>query len=391
MMADTKGRPVYARRGIVCALASALLFGASMPCAKMLVGAISPTMLAGLLYLGSGIGLGLWWLVRRRWTKPSDMVDSVTERSTGLHNIIESPTFEKAGHPAKTAPEAGLTRRDLPWLAGAVVTGGVIGPVLLMWGLARTPASTSSLLLNLEGVFTALIAWFAFRENVDRRIAWGMFVIVAGGGLLSWSGRPELGVPWGILAVAAACLAWGIDNNLTRKVSASDPVQITAIKGLVAGAVNVTIAVCLGVTLPDVFKLLMAGLLGVFGFGVSLVLFIVGLRLLGAARTSAYFSTAPFAGAALSVVVLHEPITVLFLAAAALMAWGLWLHATEIHDHVHHHPSLTHEHRHEHDAHHQHSHPLGIDPRGPHSHVHEHRPIRHAHPHYPDIHHRHGH
>ena len=179
-------------------------------------------------------------------------------------------------------------------MAGAVFFGGVAGPVLLMLGLAVTAASTASLLLNLEGVFTALLAWFAFKENFDRRIALGMAAITAGGAVLSWAGLPEPGVPWGALAVAAACLCWGIDNNLTRKVSAADPLQVAAIKGLVAGPVNVAVGLAVGGRLPGVWPLLGAGVVGFLGYGVSLTFFVLGLRHLGTARTGAYFSLAPF-------------------------------------------------------------------------------------------------
>src|SRR5262249_10516123 len=151
--------------------------------------------------------------------------------------------------------------------------GGVIGPVLLMYGLAITPASSASLLLNLEGVFTALLAWFVFKENFDRRIALGMAAITAGGLLLSWAGRPELGVPWGAIAIAGACLAWGIDNNLTRKVSAGDPVQIAALKGFTAGTVNLIIALATGARLPSFSIALIAACVGFLGYGVSLTVF----------------------------------------------------------------------------------------------------------------------
>lgn len=351
------------RRGVTCAILAAVLFGASTPLAKLLLRDVSPTLLAGLLYLGSGAGLGVWALLRRR-------------------------TAENA--------EAKLARRDLPWLALVVLFGGVLGPLLLMWGLARTPASTSSLLLNLEGVLTALLAWFVFRENFDRRIAIGMAAIVAGGVLLSWGGTPTLGagrfdVLLGPLLIAGACLAWALDNNLTRKISAADPVQIAAVKGLIAGATNTAIGLALGGFAPGVGVIALAGALGLASYGVSLVLFILGLRHLGSARTGAYFSTAPFVGAVLAIALLAEPITPALLGAAALMGLGLWLHLTEQHCHEHVHPYLEHEHWHEHDEHHQHEHPPGIDPRGPHSHPHVHLPMKHTHAHYPDIHHQHGH
>ena len=353
-MTTTHNRPV---RGVVYALAAAALFGASTPFAKLLVKHTDPVLLAGLLYLGSGCGLFAWRLVTRK----------------------------------RRATEAALRRPDLPWLGGSVLSGGVVAPVLLMAGLTLTPASTASLLLNLEGVLTALLAWFVFKENFDRRIALGMLAITAGGVLLSWEGGATAGDLWGPLAVAGACLAWAIDNNLTRKVSAGDPVQIAAIKGLAAGAVNVGIAVARGATLPDAGTLAACGAVGLAGYGVSLTLFVLALRSLGTARTGAYFSVAPFVGAAVSIPLLGDQPTPLFFAVAALMALGVWLHLTEQHDHEHDHEELFHDHAHLHDDHHQHEHGPDDPPGEPHSHPHCHPPMRHAHPHYPDIHHRHPH
>src|SRR5713101_3989202 len=277
--------------GVSFALAAALLFGASTPVAKILLGQVEPMQLAGLLYLGSGSGLAIWWWLRFR--------------------------FQRGG-----SQEASLQLSDLPWLAGAILAGGIIGPVLLMVGLALTPASSASLLLNLEGVFTALLAWFAFKEHFARRIALGMAAITAGGLLLSWTGQAEVGLPWGALAIVGACLAWGIDNNLTRKVSAGDPVQIAGAKGFVAGTVNLVIALTAGAPLPGVLTMLAAAVVGFVGYGVSLVLFVLALRHIGTARTGAYFSVAPFLGAAISIALLRDRPTPYFLAAAALMAIG---------------------------------------------------------------------
>ena len=347
--------------GVVYALAAAALFGASTPFAKLLLGEVQPVLLAGLLYLGSGCGLTLWGWLRSR---------------------------SKAGAASK---EARLTRADLPALAGAIFFGGVVGPALLMLGLVGTPASSASLLLNLEGVLTALLAWFVFKENFDRRIALGMACITAGGVLLSWAGRPETGVPWGPLAVAGACLAWAIDNNLTRKVSSGDPLQIAAAKGLVAGPVNLGLALAVGASLPGLPTVAAAAVVGLVGYGVSLTLFVLALRHLGTARTGAYFSLAPFVGAAVSLAVFREGVTAAFVAAAALMGSGVWLHLTERHEHDHVHEPLEHDHLHIHDEHHRHEH-LSTDPPGePHSHSHRHAPLQHSHPHYPDIHHRHEH
>ncbi len=349
------GRPTA---GVTQALMAAVLFGASTPIAKVLLEGTSPQVLAGLLYLGSGVGLGALWLLRR---------------ARGF------------------VPDAPLTRRDLPWLSGAVLFGGVIAPLALMAGLSRTPASASSLLLNLEGVFTALIAWIVFAENVDRRIAVGMFSIVAGGALLSWQGRLAWGGAVGPLLVVVACIGWAIDNNLTQKVSASDPVQIAALKGAVAGTVNLLIGLGLNGALPGMSRVAGALALGFLSYGVSLVLFVLAMRSLGTARTGAYFSLAPFVGAAGGLLFWHDPVSPLFFAAAALMALGLWLHLTERHEHAHTHEPLTHSHRHVHDAHHQHTHAPGVPAVEPHTHEHTHEPVTHAHAHFPDLHHRHGH
>ncbi len=347
-------------KGVLHALLAALLFGASTPLAKSLLPQMTPVLLAGLLYLGSGVGLGIFALIR--------------SRSRGLRS-----------------KEAPMTRVDWPWLAGAIATGGAAAPVLLMWGLAVTPAASASLLLNLEGVLTALLAWFVFKENFDPRIALGMALITLGGLALSWTGHLEAGIPWGSVAIVAACLAWAIDNNLTRKISGGDPVEIAMIKGLVAGAVNTGLALSFGAKFPTFPDTLATGLVGLLGYGVSLTLFVLALRHLGTARTGAYFSIAPFIGAAISVLFLNDKLTIGFGIAAGLMALGVWLHLTERHDHDHQHEQMEHDHLHAHDEHHQHAH-TPVDPSGEsHSHSHRHEPLIHSHPHYPDIHHRHGH
>ncbi len=344
-------------QGVACALLSAALFGASTPLAKALLGNVNPWMLAGLLYLGSGLGLAVLYALRS---------------ASGLRTS-----------------EAPLSRRDLPWLAAVILTGGVVGPVLLMVGLCSTPASTASLLLNLEGLFTLGIAWTVFRENVDTRIALGAATILSGAVLLSWNGGPD-GIGWGAIAVAGACLAWGIDNNLTRKLSSSDPLQIAMIKGIVAGTVNIALSLTVSSALPQTQTLLGAALVGLLGYGVSLVLFVLALRHLGSARTGAYFSLAPFVGSAIAILVFGEPITDVFLAATILMGVGLYLHLVERHEHSHQHERTVHTHRHVHDEHHQHSH-QGLEGTGSHSHTHTHEPLVHSHLHFPDTHHRHAH
>ena len=345
---------------VVLALLSAALFGCSTPAAKGLLGSTDPVVLAGLLYCGAGIGIAALRRVGKR--------------------LVASP-----------AAEMPLGRADMPWLAGAIAAGGIAGPALLMIGLSRTDAATASLLLTLEGVATAFLAWFAFRENFDRRIALGMGCLVAGAIVLSWQGRPTLSGLIGPLAIVAACVAWGLDNNLTRKVSLADPLQIVELKGLIAGPVNLGLAVWAGGELPAVLPIFIAGVVGFLGYGVSLALFVFALRDLGTARTGAYFSTAPFLGTIAAILFLGEPVSVQLLAAGALMALGVWLHLTEDHEHLHGHDPVEHAHPHVHDEHHQHSH-LPSDPPGePHTHPHRHQPMRHRHVHVPDMHHTHRH
>ncbi len=345
---------------VILALLSAALFGVSTPAAKALLGSIDPSILAGLLYCGAGLGI------------------AVLRRSKRLLTAGETT-------------EAPLDRHDVPWLAGAIVAGGVVGPLLLMYGLARTDAASASLLLTLEGVATALLAWFAFHENFDRRIAAGMALLVAGALVLAWTGTPRLQDYIGPLAIIGACIAWGLDNNLTRKVSLADPLQIVELKGLIAGPVNLAIGLASGASLPALPSALAAGSVGFLGYGVSLALFVLALRHLGTARTGAYFSTAPFLGTLAAILFLSEPLTLQLVAAGALMAAGVWLHLTEDHEHEHTHEAMEHAHAHTHDAHHQHEHGPDDPPGEPHAHWHRHAPMRHRHPHVPDMHHTHRH
>jgi drug/metabolite transporter (DMT)-like permease len=260
-----------------------------------------------------------------------------------------------------------------------------------MFGLSRTDASAASLLLTLEGVATALLAWFVFHEHFDRRIVAGMICIIAGALVLSWSSKPTLAGMLGPLAIAGACVAWGLDNNFTRKVSLADPLQIVEVKGLVAGPANLLLGLWSGGAMPNFAPLVIAGFVGFLGYGVSIAFFVLALRHLGTARTGAYFSTAPFLGAIVAVLVLHEPVTAELIAAGVPMALGVWLHLTEVHEHEHEHAPLEHSHSHIHDAHHQHEHgrqnPLGE----PHIHWHRHVRLRHKHAHVPDMHHTHRH
>ncbi|MBC7590613.1 MAG: EamA family transporter [Salinibacterium sp.] len=339
--------------GVQAGIGAAILFGAGTPLAKILLASTSPWMLAGLLYVGSGLGLGLFRLISRS-TRPR------------------------------------LERHEIAPLVGAIGFGGVLGPVLLMFGLANMPATGASLLLNAEGVFTALLAWFVFKENFDRRIALGMVAIVAGAVVLSIPTGAELGSVWPSLAILAACLCWGIDNNLTRMISLTDATWLAAVKGGVAGPVNLLIAFALGATLPAVPSIAAAMVVGFFAYGVSLVLFIVAMRHVGTARAGAYFSVAPFFGAVLAIA-LGASLTLPLVIAAALMAVGVWLHLTERHEHEHTHEAITHDHWHVHDEHHQHDHAEPVAAGVRHRHRHTHEPITHTHEHYPDAHHRHGH
>jgi drug/metabolite transporter (DMT)-like permease len=258
-----------------------------------------------------------------------------------------------------------------------------------MLGLRRTDASSAALLLNVEGLATMAIAWGVFREGTDKRLLLGAFAILAGAIVLSWQSGAALN--GGAVLIVAACVCWGVDNNLTRKLSSADPVRIVMLKGLVAGSINLALGLAQGDAWPGAGVLSGALVLGFFAYGVSLILFVLALRALGAARTGAYFALAPFIGAILAVVLLHEPLTARLLVAGGLMAVGLWLHLSEDHAHDHSHEVMEHAHRHVHDRHHLHGHAVD-DPGGePHSHGHRHEAMRHRHPHYPDLHHRHGH
>ena len=341
-------------RGVLAALGAAVLFGAGTPAVKLLLEHASPWLLAGILYLGSGIGLLTYRLVTR-------------------------------------APSVRLKRDELGWLSGAVVAGGMLGPLFLMTGLTGMAASDASLLLNAEGVLTAVLAWFVFKENFDRRIALGMVAIVAGAVVLSWPSKTGTAPIWPALAVLGACLSWAIDNNLTRKVSIADASFIAMVKGLAAGATNLVLAVATGIHLPSVEVISMGAVIGFLSYGSSLVLFVIALRNLGTARTGAYFSVAPFFGALLAIVFLGEPASPQLLIAGVLMGFGVWLHLTETHEHEHTHEVLEHSHEHEHDEHHLHVHEDGSQPIGKHTHWHRHEPMTHSHEHFPDVHHQHNH
>jgi drug/metabolite transporter (DMT)-like permease len=334
--------------GIVrCGLA-AILFGISAPAASRLTDDMGAFTLAGLLYLGAALAV--------------------------VPFALRSP------------PTPLAVRRSLPNLGGAVVIGGAIGPLLLAIGLGRVPAATASLLLNLELVFTTIVAGVVFHEHLGRRVIAGTALVVVGSIALSWSGNPDL--RWGALLIAAACLCWAIDNSTTASIDQISPSHITLAKGVIAGGTNLLIGLATA-SLPSAGPALVALLVGAVGYGASITLWVAGARDLGAARGQLVFATAPFVGAIAAWTVLDEPITTRELAAAALASGGIAFVLGSHHDHQHTHDALTHDHEHDHDQHHDHEHQPPV--MGRHSHPHDHRAMSHRHPHVPDLHHRHGH
>ena len=344
-------------------LTAAILFGASAPLSKLLLGQLDPIIMAAFLYLGSGVVAWLLFWVSRR---------------------------QRKGQMRETA----VTPSDVPWLAGAVISGGVVAPILLMVGLALTPASTASLLLNFEGVATGLLALWLFKEAVDRRIFLAMGLITLAAILLSWNGG-DWGLSVGAAAILGACFFWGLDNNLTRQISAKDPLMIVGVKGLAAGGFSLLLALFLWRPLPQLAYGAAAMLLGAVSYGLSIQFFILGLRSLGAARTSTLYGSAPFVGTFLAFIILHEIPNSLFWVSMPLMLAGAWLMVSERHRHLHTHPAMVHTHPHTHpgDVHHTHTHesmPEGAKPFS-HSHEHEHEELVHDHGHTPDLHHWHEH
>ena len=342
-------------RGPVYAIIAAALFGVSTPLSKLLLGDIDPVLFAALLYLGSGVGLFLAGRIRR----------------TG--NGVQK--------------EARLDSADYPWLAGAILAGGVIAPISLLYGLQATPAATASLLLNLEIVTTTLIAYFIFAESVGHRVLVAISVITVAGIVLSWNVSGQPGFPLAASGIILACIFWGIDNNLTRKIAGKDPIAIATVKGFGAGGVSLGIALLTHAHVPGFLVAAAAMGIGFFTFGLSIVFFARSLRDLGAARTSAYFAAAPFIGSIISVVVFRTMPDMQFLIALLLFLAGVLLLVSERHTHSHVHERMVHVHRHRHDEHHMHAPPGEQDTEHAHEHVHE--PIDHEHPHTPDIHHRH--
>lgn len=338
------------------ALLAAALFGISSPISKALLGEVEPIPMAALLYLGSGVGT---WLLMRFQVRDA---------------------------------EAKLTRTDAPWLAGALLAGGVAAPIVLMFSLQVTPAATAALLLNFESIATTLIAGLVFHESVGKRTWLSISLIFVSSVLLSLDPQSEWGFSAGALGILTACAFWGIDNTFTRNISAKNPLTIVMVKGFGAGAFSLVLALLVGQRLPALGPLLGALAVGAVSYGLGITIYIHALRGLGAARTGALYSTAPFIGMVFSFLLFREPPTVQFVVAFVVMVIGTWLLVTEVHGHTHLHPAAAHEHRHPHDdLHHDHVHDGAGTAAGLHSHQHAHTVLEHGHAHAPDIHHRHGH
>jgi drug/metabolite transporter (DMT)-like permease len=337
--------------GLWCLLA-ALLFGAATPASKVLLGTLGPITLAGLLYLGAAVAV-LPFSVRHAWQ--------------GL-------------------------RRDtmnLRRLIGAVILGGLVAPVLLLVGLTRAPAASVALWLNLEVAATTVLAWTIFREHLDIRAGVGVTMVLLAGALLALPS--DAATASAAIAVLAACVCWGLDNNLTSRIDGFTPAQYTVIKGLVAGMWNLGLG--LAIERPSLDSTPILAALGVGGvtYGASLVLYVAGAQEIGAARSQMLFAVSPFLGGLIAWSALGEPVEPLQLVAGAVMLAGVASLLSTRHAHLHtHEPAIhTHSHRHD-DGHHAHGH-AGEPRSARHTHPHAHDPQSHVHPHLPDLHHRHGH
>jgi drug/metabolite transporter (DMT)-like permease len=348
------------RKPLLYAIISAVLFGLSAPLSKLLLGDISATALAGLLYLGAFAGLTLYSVV----------------------------THQKSATAESNANK--LEKKDWPWLLGATAAGGIVAPISLLIGLNLVSGFAGSLLLNMEGLCTALIAVAVFKENSGRNLWLALICMTAAGVFLSWDSTQSHFNIAGPLLILLATFCWGIDNNLTRHISEKNPVQITTVKGLIAGAVSLSLALILNQKIPWSISIFYALLLGAFSVGISLVFFIKALKGLGASRTGTFFSMGPFVGALASLVIFKNWTEWIILPAFIFMAAGMWFIFNERHAHTHLHPNVTHSHAHKHDdLHHTHEHQPPV--KGTHTHEHIHPPLSHTHVHWPDTHHRHAH
>jgi len=347
------------KQPLIYILISAALFGISPPFAKLLVKNIPPVALAGLLYLGAFAGLSLYSMIQ---------------------GIVSTEKLRSVN----------LKKGDFLWLFGAILSGGIIAPICLMFGLSRISGFTTSLLLNLEGIFTAIIAVIFFKENAGKRLWLALICMTAAGIFLTWDSSQGKFNLFGPLLVTLSMICWGIDNNLTRNISTRNPIQIARIKGFVSGLVSISLVYILGMSIKWDVNIFYALLLGSFSYGISLLFFIKALEGLGSFRAGMFFSLAPFIGAVISLILLQEWIGWVMFPAIILTIAGVWLISTEKHSHLHLHQEEIHTHLHNHkDIHHMHEHTETVRE----SHIHEHRHIEeyHVHSHWPDTHHRHEH
>jgi drug/metabolite transporter (DMT)-like permease len=334
---------------MVRCLLAAMLFGISAPAASRLAGDMGAIKLAGLLYLGAAIAV--------------------------------LPVI------GRTRPTRRAVMRGAPRLTTAVVLGGAVGPVLLAAGLSHAPAATASLLLNLELVFTTVLAFFVFKEHIGPRVVTGTALVVVAGVVLGWSDDADL--RWGVLLIAGACVCWAVDNCVTATLDELAPSHITFVKGVIAGGANLAIGVALGGAVPG-WSIVGALVVGGFGYGLSITLWVAGARDLGAARGQLVFATAPFVGAIVAWTVFADRVTTREVVSLAIAAVGVTFVMHSDHLHEHRHETVEHDHEHAHDdGHHDHSHPPQDLVR--HQHVHRHEALAHVHPHVPDLHHRHEH
>lgn len=349
------------RPAILLALLAAVLYGISSPAAKLLLTEIPATLLAALLYLGAGSGMLIVNLIQRSRRR------------------------------SRLSQEAGLSGKEWP-LVAAMIALDIAAPVLLMLSLTLTSAADVSLLNNFEIAATALIALLFFHEAIGRRMWLAIVLITLASIILSLGEGGKLSLSPGSLLALLACACWGLENNITRKLSLKDPLQIVVIKGLGSGTGSLIIALALGQTSRNIAYMAIALALGFVAYGLSIYYYILAQRMLGAARTSAFYAVAPFIGALLAILIFGQDFNWQFITAAIVMMAGAGLAIAERHRHAHRHEPLTHEHRHSHnDGHHDHQHNGAIQAGVEHSHLHSHEEQQHSHAHTPDAHHDHKH
>ena len=340
--------------GVALALAAALAFGLTTPVIARAGHGVGPLVTAALLYAGAALAAGAMRLRGR----------------------------------ASGAP---LRRADLPRILAIAIAGAAVAPTCLAWGLARAGATAGSLALNLEAVFTVGLAWLLYREPLGRRVVVAVTLMAGGGAVLALDAgaRSHAGL-LGAVAVAAATLGWAIDNTLTRPLADRDLLPVIAAKATLGATLTGTIAIARGESLPAAWAIAALLACGATGYGVSLRLYLLAQRRIGAARTGSVFALAPFVGAALALALGEGTASVWTALAAGCFGVGVYLHVTEHHAHAHVHAPLAHEHAHRHDdGHHGHTHQPPV--LGEHTHSHDHTTLAHTHEHAPDLHHDHSH